>query len=158
MANKYVKVKIPLPQPIEDKSIRSEVAELIIERIVERTISGKDVDGNNFPKYSTSYKNSLDFANAGKDESTVNLELSGDMLASLAYIKKESDDKHIVIGFDDESVEGRAEGNIRGSYGKDKGSRKLSRDFLGTSGFTKNKGVSDKDLGKIIKYVIKSNK
>lgn len=153
MANKYVKVKIPLPEAIKDKDKQEMLADLIIERIVERTTQGKDVDGKAFPKYSKDYMASLDFANAGKS-SNVDLQLSGDMLASLAVLK--TSDRFIEIGFDDDSVEGRAEGNIRGSYGKPRGNRALARDFLGTSGFTKNKGLSDADLRKLVKYV-KSN-
>lgn len=125
-----------------------------MERIVQRTESGKNVDGKSFPKYSKAYMNSLDFKNSGKSGS-VDLTLSGDMLAALTALK--TSDKFIDIGFSDSSVEGRAEGNIRGTYGKKRGNSALARDFLGTSGFTNNKGVSDAELRRIIR-VVKSGK
>lgn len=117
---------------------------------MERTDQGKDVDGKPFPKYSDAYKNSLDFKIAGKS-SKVDLQLSGDMLAALEIIK--TDEDYVEIGIKDSDVQGRAEGNIRGSYGKSRGNSSLARDFLGTSGFTKTKGISDEDLRKLVKFV-----
>lgn len=152
MSNKYVRVRIPLPQTVTSKEHLEEIGELVLETIVQRTESGKNVDGRSFPKYSKAYLNSLDFFNAGKG-GNVDLTLSGDMLASLAVLKATKD--FIEIGFDDDSVEGRAEGNIRGTYGKKRGNPALARDFLGTSGFTNNKGLSDAALRKIVKHVVK---
>jgi len=110
---------------------------------VERTDQGKDKDGVPFAKYSKAYKDSLDFKNAGKS-STPNLQLSGDMLAALKYLEKESTRNYITVGFEKDSEEnGKADGNIRGTYGKPSpvGPK---RDFL---------GISEKDLVKLVKYV-----
>lgn len=116
---------------------------MLVERIVERTDKGKDKDGRAFPKYSPSYKDSLDFRNAGKSAGNVNLQLSGDMLAALRVLN--STRNWIEIGFDrgtDENA--KADGNIRGTYGKPTPDPKKARDFL---------GVNEKELMKILKYV-----
>ncbi len=119
---------------------------MIVERIVERTQQGKDKNGNPFPKYSNSYKESLDFKIAGKS-SKVDLQLSGDMLAELKLLK--STRNWVEVGFDRWSEENaRADGNIRGTYGQKTPIKGKARDFL---------GITEKELMKIIQYV-KSNK
>ena len=141
MATKWQRVKIKLPTPIADPDKRAELADLIVERIVERTDQGKDKNGVPFAKYSKAYKDSLDFKNAGKS-STPNLQLSGDMLAALKVL--DSTKNWIEVGFEKGSTEnGKADGNIRGTYGKPSpvGPK---RDFL---------GISEKDLVKLVKYV-----
>lgn len=123
------------------------MADLIIERIVERTNQGKNVNGKAFPKYSKEYMDSLDFKNAGKSESgTVNLQLSGDMLAAIKLLSNSK--TSLVIGFEKGSEENaKADGNIRGTYGSDKPNPKKARPFL---------GISKDELSEIVKYV-KSN-
>ena len=129
MSAKHQYIDITLPKSVSKKD-RLTIADLIIERIVERTSEGLDKKGNPFPGYSKSYINSLDFQNAGKSAGDINLQLSGDMLAALALLKDGSD--KIRIGFEKGSDENaRADGNIRGTYGKQQGSRKKARDFLG---------------------------
>jgi len=111
---------------------RLELADLIIEHIVDRSQRGLDKDGHKFPKYSKSYIQSLDFKNAGKSPSKIDLQLSGDMLAALQLISHKSG--NLSIGFENGTTENaKAEGNILGSYG---GSPKPSkaRDFLGIQG------------------------
>jgi hypothetical protein len=135
---------------VKNQDQQAEIADLIVERIVQRTEQGKNVDGKSFPKYSKAYTESLDFKNSGKSGS-VDLTLSGDMLAALTVLK--TSEKYVEIGFSDSSVEGRAEGNIRGTYGKKRGNPALARDFLGTSGFTSNKGVSERELSRIVRLV-----
>jgi len=139
--HQYIDVKIPKSL---SKKERREIADLIVERIVDRTLDGKDKRGKGFPGYSKEYIKSLDFNNAGKSASDVNLQLSGDMLAALTLLN-ETDGK-LTIGFEDGSDENaRADGNIRGTYGQERGNRKKARDFL---------GVSPKELKTIIDMVI----
>jgi len=129
MSAKHQYIDLPLPKTLT-KSERLTVADLVIERIVERTKEGLDKRGNPFPDYSKEYVRSLDFRNAGKSEGDINLTLSGDMLAALELLKVES--SKIRIGFQNGSEENaRADGNIRGTYGKSRGSKKKARDFLG---------------------------
>jgi hypothetical protein len=146
MAAKWQRIKIQLDEPIKDEDAREVLGDLIVERIVERTSQGKDVDGNRFPAYSPKYKESLDFKIAGKGN-TVDLQLSGDMLASLKVLKHTRN--WIEVGFDKNSDENaRADGNIRGTYGQKTPIPGKARNFL---------GISDEDLLKLVKYVKKSN-
>ena len=118
------------------KRERIELADLVIEHIVDRTQRG--LDKNDKPwrgaaaKYSDAYAKSLDFNNAGKSKNDVNLQLSGDMLAALTRLKNLENEKKIVIGFKEVSKENaRADGNIRGTYGQPTPIRGKARDFLG---------------------------
>ena len=149
MATKHQKIRVPLPEPITDPDKREEIADLVIERIVERTDQGKDKEGKSFTKYSKAYIESLDFKIAGKSK-TPNLQLSGDMLAAIKLLK--STRNWIEIGFEKGTEEnGKADGNIRGTYGKPSpvGPK---RDFLGILDNDKDK----KKFLEIVKYV-KSN-
>lgn len=113
---------------------------------MERTDQGKDKDGNRFARYSDSYKDSLDFKIAGKGP--VNLQLSGDMLAALKPLKMTKN--WIEVGFDRGSDENaKADGNIRGTYGKSSPIPGKARDFL---------GITERELMKILKYVKKEIK
>lgn len=142
MPTKWQKIKIDLSGYGLSPDQKDEVADLIIERIVNRTDQGKDKDGRKFPGYSKSYKESLDFKVAGKTNK-VDLQLSGDMLAALSVLDKTS--RSVVIGFERGSEENaKADGNIRGTYGKPTPDPKKARDFL---------GISDAELTKIIKFV-----
>lgn len=108
----------------------------IVDRIIERTKSGKDKNNEDFSgaaaKYSDSYKKSFDFKLAGKG-SNVNLTLSGEMLNALEVL--ETSDGEITIGYraNDKFNNDKAEGNILGSYGRDPNPSK-ARDFLGITG------------------------
>jgi hypothetical protein len=109
---------------------REAIAVEIIDKIRDRTKDGKDKRGNAFAPYSKEYKNSQNFSIAGKD-SKVNLTLSGDMLDSMEIISNSAG--KVVIGYGpDNNEQGKAEGNILGTYGQD---HKVApkRDFLGIS-------------------------
>lgn len=141
MATKWQKIKIDLSGHGLNEDQRHEVADLVIERIVNRTDQGIDKDGKRFPAYSKSYKESLDFKIAGKGP--VNLQLSGDMLAAIEALEVTS--RSATIGFEKGSEENaKADGNIRGTYGNSIPIKGKARDFL---------GISEKDLLKIIKLV-----
>lgn len=119
-----------------------DLADLVIEHIVERTENGVDKDGKKFPGYSKSYLASLDFKNAGKSPSKVDLTLSGDMLAALALLSERKG--ALTIGFENGTPENdKAEGNRLGSYGGDPNPKK-ARDFL---------GIDRRKLAELIDYV-----
>lgn len=84
----------------EDRAVRETFFELALERLLERTASGRDVNGNLFPKYSSAYKNSLAFKVFGKDN-TPNLELTGDMLGS---ISQESTSKKMIVAVSEDEA------------------------------------------------------
>jgi hypothetical protein len=142
MAAKWQKFKVDLTGLGLDEDQRAEVADLVIERIVERTTQGKDKDGKRFAGYSKAYKDSLDFKVAGKS-GKVDLQLSGDMLAAIEALDVTR--RSITIGFEPDSDENaKADGNIRGTYGQSKPIPGKARDFL---------GITERELAKIIDYV-----
>ena len=110
---------------------REAIAERIIERIIKRTKSGKDVDGDKFAAYSKAYKKSLDFKIAGKS-SKVNLTLSDEMLNSIEHLSDQYNSVTVGIPADDKRNNGKAEGNQKGTYGN-KRQVAPKREFLGLS-------------------------
>ena len=122
------KFNVDIPPDLKPAQ-RAELADLIIEHIVDRTDRGLDKKGNKFPPYSKDYVKSLDFKIAGKSKGDVNLQLSGDMLAAIELLNSKRGS--LTIGFERGSEENaRAEGNILGSYGKSP-KKSRARDFLG---------------------------
>lgn len=140
---KVTELKLDVPKGLS-RDERESIADLVIEFMVKRTQDGKDVTGKKFKaKYSKAYIDSLDFENAGKSKSKVDLQLSGDMLAAMALLDEK--DGRIVVGYPEGSEEaGKAEGNILGSYGGDPDPKK-ARPFL---------GIKPKELQKIIDLVV----
>lgn len=69
------------------------VGRLARERIVRRTVGGRDVSGSPFPPYSAGYRRAKEAIGAG---STVNLTLSGDMLNAITV---EPDDMGVTLAF-----------------------------------------------------------
>lgn len=111
---------------------REAIASDIIDKIVERTLDGKDKNGRKFAPYSKGYSESLDFKVAGKTK-TVNLQLSGDMLASLELVRHQKGLLRIgYSGSKSDNIEkAKAEGNILGTYGQKTPIPGKARDFLG---------------------------
>lgn len=136
MAQQKFVVKIPNDySPLE----REAISERIIEFVIKRTQESKDFEGNRFPKYSKAYKNSLDFKIAGKT-GKVDLTLSGEMLNSIVKLNDRAGS--ITIGFEDgDPNNGKAEGNIKGTYGSSVPNPAKARRFL---------GISDNDLDDIL--------
>jgi hypothetical protein len=114
-----------------DESERDAIAIEVIDRIKRRTQSGLDKNGDTFAPYSKAYRESLEFKIAGKT-AQVDLTLSEDMLDSLQILENKSNGK-VVIGYQQGSAEnGKADGNIRGTYGRS-APVAPGRDFLGIS-------------------------
>jgi hypothetical protein len=111
-------------------SIASDIAAYLAERA--RKGLGKDAKPwtGKAAKYSDSYANSLDFKIAGKSKSKVDLTLSSEMLDSLD-LKSES--KGSITIAVDESQAGKAEGNIKGTYGQSSPIKGKQRNFLDLS-------------------------
>lgn len=140
MSTKHQYVDITLPASYSN-DVKEAIAVEIISAIRKRTLKNKDVNGDTFPAYSKEYVKSVDFKAAGKSKGDINLTLSGDMLASIELL--ETKKNKVRIGFEDGTKENaKADGNIRGTYGKPKPNKAKSRPFL---------GLSDEDLAKILK-------
>lgn len=135
----WVKTEILLPAEYDAEDAQT-VAEEILNFIVERTKKGYGSDGDKFPGYSKAYMGSDAFKLGGKS-SKVDLTLSGEMLDSLEVLQAKRG--KIVIGFaKDSDMNGRADGNCRGSYGTSKDDPSKARNFMELSG---------KELAKILR-------
>jgi hypothetical protein len=133
-SEKNVQFEVKVPKSMTDLE-RLALSREIIDYIVERTKSGKDASGGRFPVYTSEYIKSLNFKNAGKEEGSIDLTLSGDMLTAMRLV--ESKTGKLVIGYTkDDEVAGRVEGNVLGTYGKKKPIEGKARDFLGFEGRT----------------------
>lgn len=116
----YFEVKIPFT--IEEFSADA-IAEDIIEYIKQRTEDGKDKNEKAFKPYSKAYAEYK-----GVSPQDVDLELSSEMLNALEYRKK---GRTLQIGYFDDSILGKVEGNVLGTYGDENRANKKPRDFLG---------------------------
>jgi len=129
MAAKWQKIDIKIDRKYSADE-REDLGDRILEFIRNRTESGKNKNNRSFPKYSKGYAKSLDFKIAGKSKGNVNLTLSGDMLIEMDLLKHSKGS--LRIGFEKGSEEnGRADGNIRGTYGQSSSISGKKRDFLG---------------------------
>lgn len=127
METRYIQTAFTLPRYFNEEA-RATAARMIIEKIQENTSRGLDRYGASFKKYSNEYTKSLDFKNAGKTKK-VNLELTGDMMASLELIS--SKEGQVVIGYKTSHPDaGKVEGNQIGSYGGNANPSK-ARPFIG---------------------------
>jgi hypothetical protein len=130
MPAKWQKFRVDAPDDF-GPSMREALGREVTEFIRKRSESGRDKNNKKFPKYSKSYKESLDFKNAGKT-SKVDLTLSGDMLIALDIISHKRGS--ILIGYENGSEENdKADGNVTGSYGKSSPRPSKARDFMGIS-------------------------
>ena len=136
---KQQKVLIKIPKGYTSRERRA-ISEDIIDFMIERTQKGKDKNNKTFPKYSKAYKESRDFSIAGKT-SKVDLTLTEEMLSEIKHV---SDDVgELEIGFDGRrnGLNGKVEGNRKGTYGNKRPVVRGGRDFL---------GITKRDLKKIL--------
>lgn len=123
-----IQKRITLPADLT-RTQRQLIAERVLEQIRENTSKGIGSDGDKFPGYSDSYKDSLDFQIAGKGR-TPNLRLTGDMIADLSLI--EEGQGYIIIGYPKGHPDAdKVEGNQIGTYGSDTPSSSKARPFIG---------------------------
>jgi hypothetical protein len=108
---------------LSNPTFRAVYGKAVIDRIIERTLSGIDRDGIKFKSYSKSYINSDIFKIYAKNPSEVNLKLTGEMLASLTTTNT---DALITVELLGEENKAKAHGH---KYGL--GKKKVRRDFLG---------------------------
>jgi hypothetical protein len=119
-------VRDQLRASLSNPQFRSQFSKSVVDRIVERTLSGIDKNDAKFKEYSDSYVSSDIFKIYGKDPSEINLELSGEMLSSLRGIAKSQE---IVIELIGKNNKAKAHGHVNGIKSKKYG--KVKRDFLG---------------------------
>lgn len=126
------KVKISIPKGFS-KEVREQIGEDIIKAIRDRALKenrGYDPGTGREFRFSAYTKKYAQFK--GTSRGNVNLELSGDMFDAMKVLKKYSD--AVTIGFDadDDTNNGKAEGNAKGTYGQ-KRPIVEGRPFLGLS-------------------------
>lgn len=122
----WVREKIKIPTSIKPKD-RVKISEVLINHIINRSAAGLDKNNKKFPKYTKEYAEIK-----GVGVTDVDLIMEGELLESIILLNHKAGE--ITIGFDksDEELNGKAEGNILGSYGRDPNPKK-ARDFLGVS-------------------------
>lgn len=137
MATKHQKVKIFIGEGYNQRE-RKKIADELIDVMVTQAELGKGLYGTrrkSFPKYSKKY------FKYGED---VDLVLSGEMLNAIDVL--ESTDDSLTIGFEDGTLQNaKADGNIRGTYGKSRANSKKARPFLGVTASELNDILSDFD-------------
>lgn len=84
----------------KDRDVREAFFQLAVEKMVDRINTGRDVNGVLFKKYSKEYKDSLAF-NAFDKSTTVNMQLSGDMLAAVNIINQDASKIKVGINNDE---------------------------------------------------------
>lgn len=104
---------------ISDAALREEIANAVIQKIVDRTQSGKSLSGKAFVKYSPDYLKVRKSAGLGAE---VDLTFSGEMLNSITTVKETSN--KIVLGWDDETQSAKA-------YNHNTGDTLPQREFFG---------------------------
>lgn len=130
---KQTKYKISQTINLEDEfgvsfkgrpDLRQKIGQAVIDKIVQRTESNRDVNGKQLPKYSDSYVKSKQFRRYGKSSSDINMTLKGDMMTSLDITKETGNS--VTIGFDDKTSEAKAANHNQGITGK-------KREFFGVN-------------------------
>lgn len=101
--------------PVTNPLTQQQIGQAAIDIILKRTSKGVGLYGNKLKGYSQDYKDSETFALYGKS-STVNMELTGDMLAALDIM--EADSTKIVLGFNNPTDAAKATNH---QYGISKG-------------------------------------
>lgn len=121
-------------QPVNDESLRLEIAQAIIDKIVDNAKSTKFLDqSSGAQSYSEDYENSLEFNAFGKSPGDVNLTLTGAMLSSIQVFNSEPE--RVKIAFAGARQSQKAHGHITGNVG-------VKRDFF---------GLNARDMGAIIR-------
>jgi len=141
LPTKHQKFKFSI-DPRYSREEKELIAQDVIDYIVKRTKQRKDKNGDEMAGYSKAYAKSPEAQAAGKKVGqAANLTLSGDLLYALGEYKKIGK-SYIEIGYEKGSEEnGKADGNIRGTYGTNIPNPKKARDFL---------GINEKELNSIL--------
>ena len=115
---KQVSLRIDLVEffgmPVKSEGIRQLIADDLIQKIQDRTLSGYGVKNGERTRLKRLTKKYAD--KVGKPLTPVNLELSGDMLNSITLI--DSTRNWIEIGINDEKQAPKAHGHQTGQHGK----------------------------------------
>jgi hypothetical protein len=128
--NRETKLTLNIPKDF-DASMRSELAEKVMEFIRDRSKKGYNVNGNDWSGKAGEYTPAYAKRKGVSEDGPVDLSLSHDMLDGIKYFKSMSPTGQITIGYKDGTkLERKAEGNILGTYGQSEPIRGKARPFL----------------------------
>jgi hypothetical protein len=127
-------------------SERRIIAHEIIDYIRDRTKAGKGEGNRKWSgaagRYTKEYMDSQEFRLKSDKSGKVNISLSGDTLDSIEILENK-DSGEMAIGIKKSDIDyGKAEGNIRGTYGQKRANPSKARDFM---------AVTDGEIDKILK-------
>jgi len=142
--NKETKLTLKIPKDF-DASQRADVAERVMEFIIDRSKKGYNVSGNDWSGKAGQYTEQYAKKKGVSPGGPVDLSLSHDMLDGMQYFPSLSQTGQIVLGYKKGThIERKAEGNILGTYGKPAPIPGKARPFL---------DILQKDLKRIIDEV-----
>lgn len=142
--NKETKLVLKVPESF-DADQRAEVAEKVMEFIIDRSKKGYNVNGRDWSGDAGRYTEQYAKKKGVSADGPVDLSLSHDMLDGMEYFPSLSPTGQIVLGYKKGTkIERKAEGNILGTYGKPEPNPKKARPFL---------DILQKDLKAIIDEV-----
>lgn len=104
------------------EALKQKIGQAMIDKIIQRTESHKDVNGSKFAAYSKEYVDSLQFKAFDKTKSDINMKLTGQMLSTLDITADKG--SKITIGWDDEQENAKA-------YNHNVGDTVTKREFFG---------------------------
>lgn len=144
MANKETKLTLRVPEHFNAEQ-RAEVAEQVMEFIIDRSKKGYNVRGVDWAGKAGQYTEAYAKRKGVSEGGPVDLSLSHDMLDGMRYFSSLSPRGQITIGYQKGTqLERKAEGNILGTYGKQSPIPGKARPFL---------DILQRDLKKIISEV-----
>lgn len=98
----------------KNREVREAFFQVAYDKLLERLDQGIGADGKKLGKYSKAYMDSLAYAAFGKD-STVNMQLSGDMISSIDIVNQ--DDKKMKVAFKGQDENAKAFAHMTGFQG-----------------------------------------
>jgi phage gpG-like protein len=144
MANKETKLVLSIPSDF-DASQRADLAERVMEFIRDRSKKGYNVRGNDWAGKAGQYTEEYAKKKGVSPGGPVDLALSHDMLDEMQYFPTLSPTGQITVGYKKgTSIERKAEGNIKGTYGQPEPIPGKARPFL---------DILAKDLKRIVEEV-----
>ena len=146
--NREIQLKLSVPEYF-DAQQRADVAERVMEFIIDRSKKGYNVNGRDWTGKAGEYTEAYAKRKGVSEGGPVDLSLSHDMLDGMRYFSSLSPRGQITVGYQKGTKLGeKAEGNIKGTYGQPDPIPGKARPFL---------DILQKDLQKIISKVEKES-
>lgn len=142
--NKATQLTLKVPKHFTSE-MRSDVAEKVMEFIIDRSKKGYNVNGRDWSGKAGEYTEEYAKRKGVSEGGPVDLSLSHDMLDGMRYFPSLSPSGQITVGYQKGTkLERKAEGNILGTYGQQSPIAGKARPFL---------DILQRDLQKIVREV-----